>query len=615
MDFMRRSSRALLIVALATLPLLLVAQARKPKETSALKHASEAFRAGTAARQAGNLELARTQFAKAARLAPQIPESHEALGAVLVELGKPADAVAELEAALKLKPADVGIETNLALAYAKAGQPAQAIPYFKAAFQALEQPGQRPVDAAFCEAYGWALVATAKPVDALDMLRTARERGADRPDLDDAIGALHAQLGHWDEARIEFEQALSKDSSMVLPRIHLGVLFREQHQNDAALKYLEGAIKLDPANALAQFEYGRTLEAAGQDEAAEPRLEEAVKLNPAQPGVQYELAMTLQRLGRQQEAIPYFQTALERDPHNSSILTNLGLALTLTGKAKEALDSFHRALAEDPKAAVIYKDLGVAHVQLSAFDEAIADFQAALKLDPNDSQLHYKFKDRLDDAIVELTKAGQLDPTLQDPPYTLGILLMQMGRLDEAVVELRKAVALRPLNGDAWAILGSTLKQDSRLEEAADALKKAIPLLPGQPGPRVTLAGVLADQASTLSSAADASEAAGDQQKASALRAQVKELRAQVVEYRREGAVLARSAVSRQRANFAMNAGNQLMLRGQIADAVARYQEAIAADSTFAEPHNQLAIAYERQGRAEEAAAERAKATSLAPAN
>ena len=60
-----------------------------------------------------------------------------------------------------------------------------------------------------------------------------------------------------------------------------------------------------------------------------------------------------------------------------------------------------------------------------------------------------------------------------------------------------------------------------------------------------------------------------------------------------------------------MNAGNQLMLRGQIADAIARYQEAIAADGTFAAPHAQLAIAYERQGRAEEAKAEREKSREL----
>ena len=174
---------------------------------------------------------------------------------------------------------------------------------------------------------------------------------------------------------------------------------------------------------------------------------------------------------------------------------------------------------------------------------------------------------------------------------------------------------LRPENGDAWAILGSTLKQDSRLPEAADALRKAIPLLPGQPGPRVTLAGVLAEEAANLSSQADAAEGAGDAQKAAALRSQMKELRSQVVELRREGADLARSAVSRQRANFALNAGNQLMLRGQIADAIARYQESIAADPTFAEAHSQLAIAYERQGRADEATAERAKAAELAKAN
>jgi len=206
-----------------------------------------------------------------------------------------------------------------------------------------------------------------------------------------------------------------------------------------------------------------------------------------------------------------------------------------------------------------------------------------------------------------------MDPTLQDPPYTLGILYMQIGKLDDAVVELKKAVALRPENGDAWAILGSTLKQDSRLDEARDALLKAIPLLPAQPGPRVTLAAVLAEQAGTASAAADTAEAAGDQARAEQLRAQVKDLRSQAAEYRRQGADLARSAVSRQKANFAMNAGNQLLLKGQIADAAARYQEAITADPTFAEPHIQLAIAFDRQGRSADAAAERAKAASLAP--
>jgi protein O-GlcNAc transferase len=175
-------------------------------------------------------------------------------------------------------------------------------------------------------------------------------------------------------------------------------------------------------------------------------------------------------------------------------------------------------------------------------------------------------------------------------------------------------VALRPGNGDAWAILGSTLKQDSRYEEARDALQKAIPLLPGQPGPLVTLAGVLADEAIAATSDAEASDAAGDKQKAARDRTQAEELRAQAAEYRRQAADLSRASVNRQKAQFALNAGNQLLLHGQVADAVARYQESIAADPTFAEAHSQLAAAYERQGRTADAAAERAKATDLASA-
>jgi len=193
----------------------------------------------------------------------------------------------------------------------------------------------------------------------------------------------------------------------------------------------------------------------------------------------------------------------------------------------------------------------------------------------------------MDDAIRELSKAASLDPTLPDPPYTLGILYMQMGKLEDAASQLQSALALRPANGDGWAILGSVLKLLNKREEAESALRKAIALMPDQPGPHITLAGVLAEDGKKDEAASERKIAAG----------------------------LSRSAVNHQRALLSTNAGNQSLQRGEIADAVSRYQDAIAADPGFAEAHAQLAIAYARQGRTGEAAAERAKAESLPKAN
>ena len=588
-------------------------KAAKPA-ADVIKRADAAFRAGYAARESGNLEVARSKFSEVVRLQPGIAEGHEALGTVLAEMGKPLEGAKEFEAAAKIQPSDQGIETNLALAYAQAGEAAKAIPHFQAAEVLSHRAGNAPLDAPFYDAYGRAL-AGAGSLDQAQLQFVAEETlTGPRADIEDAIGTLAAQQSKWEEARKKFEHALELDGSYVRARVHLAVVQRAQKDLQGALDTLAPAISVDPPNAEVLFETGRTLAAAGKDEDALQQFEAAVKADEKTPGVQLEMAMALQRLGRQQEAVPWFQQAIRREPKDSMALTNLGLALTLTGKGKDALEYFKRALAENPKDPVIYKDLGVCHIQLSAFDEAIEDFKKALVLEPDDPQVHYdlglayKFKDRTDEAVGELSKAGQMDPKLQDPPYTLGILYMQLGRLDEAVTELKKAVTLRPENGDAWAILGSTLKQDSRLPEAAEALKKAIPLQPGQPGPRVTLAGVLAEQAGNLSQQAEAADAAGDHQKAENLRAEMKQLRSEAADYRKQAADLSRTAVSRQRANFALNAGNQQMLRGDIAGAILRYQESIAADPTFADAHTQLAIAYERQGRSDEARAERAKA-------
>jgi len=559
------------------------AQAATPEAAAqvALQQADAAFHAGYAAMQAGKLEEARQDFADTVRLAPQLPEAHVALGAILVQLGHAEEAIPELESALRLKPGDAVAETNLATAHRSiglkltaAGKTAEAEAQIRDAIQVLSPSGSY----------------SGSGSDAL---------GSQRAELQDDLGSLLALEKRWAESESSFREALRwnpDDPASATIHMHLGVVLVEEKQFPEGLGELSKAVDMAPANAFMQFQLGRGLASEGKDEDAVPHFEEALKLNPQLPDGALELAMAQQRLGKQEESIPLFMKAVEREPHNAEALTNLGLALTETGKAKDAVPYLQRALVETPDDPVAHEDLGVAELQQSHFDESIAQFEKARELDAANPQLHYdlglayKLKDRMDDAVRELAKAASLDPALPDPPYTLGILYMQMGKLEDAAAQLKAALALRPANGDGWAILGSVLKQMDKIDkrdEAEAALRKAIELMPNQPGPHVTLAAVLAEEGKRDEAAAERKIAAG----------------------------LSRTAVNRQRAQLSTNAGNQLLQRGQIADAVGQYQDAIAADPGYADAHAQLAVAYARQGRADEAAAERAKADALKKTN
>jgi Flp pilus assembly protein TadD len=150
-------------------------------------------------------------------------------------------------------------------------------------------------------------------------------------------------------------------------------------------------------------------------------------------------------------------------------------------------------------------------------------------------------------------------------------------------MQLRRTLELRPQNGDAWSVLGTVYKQDNKLPEATDALRHAIALLPNQPGPHITLAGVLSQQGQRTEAAAE----------------------------RKQAAELTRVAVNRQRATFATNTGNMLLAKGHVADAMTQFQDAVGSDPNFADAHAGLAAALERQGRTAEASAEREKAAAL----
>ncbi|HEY6412349.1 MAG TPA: tetratricopeptide repeat protein [Edaphobacter sp.] len=553
-----------------------------------LRAADAAFRAGSAAFQQNDLHTAHVQFARLVRLAPQIAAGHTAFGTVLLAEGDPRTAAAQLELARKLDSTDINATLNLALAYVQLHDNVKAVAMFE-----LVDRAKQTLSPEAAIAYAGALVATLQPAAAQSRLEQAVASAPDNPLLHDALGSLFAQQERYNDAGLQFQLALKFNPSLASAHYHFGALYLAQHDATNAVAELTQANTLTKDNLDYTLQLGRALRAANQDEQSATVFRRALQLDPNSIDTKYELALTLQASNKAREALPLFEQVAAARPKDSEVLINLGLALVQLGDAKRAIPFYLQALKLTPNSGTLREDLGVAYLQQSDLDHAIEQFRAGLIVEPDNPQLHYdlglafKLKDNIADAIPEFEQAAKLDPQLPDPPYTLGVLYMQIGRFPEAQAELEKATTLRPDNGDAWAMLGNVYKQNDDPQKAAAALRRAIELRPDQPSPHITLASILSQQGDTAGAAAE----------------------------RKKAADLSRVAVNRQRANFALDSGNLLLKRGQLAEAVAQFQTAVAADPNYAEAHAALADALAQQGRSADAALERQQAQKLTQAN
>ena len=572
------------LVGAAVLFLAIAFQLSAQVVSPSLKQADADYRTGAAALARNDLNVALASFQNVVRLAPAAEQGHSALGAVLVRLGRLDEGIQELERALAIQPGDGSAQLNLALAYEQNGQPAKAVPLF-AKLDAASRVSKHPLAPAVLAAYARALAATGQLKTAAAKMKGATTRDPQNADLENDLGTLYAQLEDWPDAKLAFSAAIEARPDFALAHLRLGLTLQALHQA-GALDELTKASQLAPRDPTVALELGKALASAGQDQQALPILQQASALDPASTSVAYQLGLVLERLDRVQDAIPLLQRAADANLTNAEALTNLGMALCLAQRGKDAVPFLQRAVTLDANNVVAHQNLAVAYIQLSQLDDAIVQLRAALKLNPEASQLHYnlgyalKMQDDAADAIPELEMAEKLNPTAPESPYLLGVLYMQVARYADAERELSESLKLRPENGDGWATLGSVDNKLDKLPEAVAALKEAIRQSPLQADPHLTLATVLAKQ----------------------------NLPAEATEERRKAADLMREHMNLQRAEVSTHSADSLLASGKVDDAIADYREALSFDANYAEAHEGLAKALERQGKTVEAAAERQKA-------
>ena len=124
---------------------------------------------------------------------------------------------------------------------------------------------------------------------------------------------------------------------------------------------------------------------------------------------------------------------------------------------------------------------GLSAYQRGELDRALRMYDRALELDPDNSQtladrsiIHLQKPETYDDAIVDATRAIELDPNLSRAYVHRASALVDMGHSEYARVAVMSKIASRP--GTAW-----TLPPEQRVENAIADATKAIELDPNAP--------------------------------------------------------------------------------------------------------------------------------------
>lgn len=367
---------------------------------------------GIIAAEANDLKQAERHFAAAASLAPADPSTRNNYGAILMRLGRTAEARTQFEASLELNPDQPSALTNLAQIYFDRGQPDD----LRMALTLFERAAKNTSDPEISHALVVTYLKLAQVLMEKDIrgagrtLETAVANG-----LDDA--KIYAALADVYHADGRFENAI--------PAMRL-------------------AIQRDPQNEVYHFRYGLLLVDSHAPVAGIVRLQEALKQLPNSARLWLALGIAQLTHGQNAEAENSFKRSLALDAKLVPALAYLGVTYVERGLYDKAISFYEQAIQLDPKLAPLHYLVADTLLKTSNADKTRAEqyLKRATELDPTLAAAYlawgrlYARADRYREAAPLLERAVSLEPDLIEAHYQLSQVFRKLKRTDEANREL-----------------------------------------------------------------------------------------------------------------------------------------------------------------------------------
>jgi tetratricopeptide (TPR) repeat protein len=280
-------------------------------------------------------DAAHGAYRRAQALAPGTFEWHYLDAVVLQRQARPADAAAQLEAALKVSPTYLPAQIKLAESLLDAGKLDES----QQRFTALTNP-----DAAPAAAFGLGRIAATqgRHAAAVEHFQRAIALFPEFGSAHYALALSYRALGRRDEAQAALERhyraVVALGVNVADAHYDFGVLLGMQQRWDDAAEAYRRALALNPLHAEAHNNLGQLLERTRQFEPAAAEYRLALDSQPTLRVARFNLGRMLIALGRPDEASAELQKLTEpRDAEAPRYLFALSAAHVRAGRKSEGL--------------------------------------------------------------------------------------------------------------------------------------------------------------------------------------------------------------------------------------------------------------------------------------
>ena len=409
----------------------------------------------------GRLDDALKGYERAIAADPRHLEAQLARAGLLIDLNRDADALAQVQSALKLAPSEPrGLYLSAVLA-------------------------ERRNDAAAAKAALKAVTAELDPVP-IEFIRF-------RPQALMLNGLAHFGLGEMEKAKPYLEYAQRQTPNSPLSKL-LAQVYVAEPNLDRAGEVLESYLRAYPGDGQALVMMATLQMAQGRHARAATLMQEALKSRDA-PEFRTALGLSLLRGGQSGDAVGELEKAFQRDPRQ----VYAGMALVSLylrgGQTAKAIGVADKLVKQDPNNPTAWIQLGVARRAAGNAAGAREAYQKASQLDPGllEAQLGLARVDiterQFDAAQTRLAALLKTDEKNVDALYEMALLSEARGQTAEVPRWLSKATDVstsRNTRADQ-ALVAWLLKQDQPAP-ALEAARKLLGKAPDDPQTLITYA-------------------------------------------------------------------------------------------------------------------------------